>query len=200
MIELATAVLKETSKELLKSSFSEINKKMSPSELLSKGDKNGISADLNEINDIQKEISEKIDINKNSNYSPKINENIRTTNELKIYQNAGLEEGVVNDRLTLKDISIDPSLNDANGKTNLELMEKGRAPIDQYGEKYNLHHIGQKMNSPLAELQGGEHRIYHSTLHDTSLDKSVIDRGAFDKERAAYWKTRASEIKETLNV
>ena len=200
MIELATALLKETGKEGMKSSFSEINKKMSPSELLSKGDKNGISADLNERSNILKEVSEKNDINKNSDYSSKINENIRTTNELKIYQNAGLEEGVVNDKTTLKDNSIDPDLKDANGKTNLELMEKGRAPIDQYGEKYNLHHIGQKMDSPLAELQGGEHRIYHSTLHDTSLGKSVIDRGAFDKERAAHWKERVAEIKEALNV
>ncbi|MEA3497874.1 MAG: HNH/ENDO VII family nuclease [Campylobacterota bacterium] len=195
-------MLKEAVKESAKNttSYSEINKKMSPNELISKGDKSGISGSLNERNHIENEVYEKSEINKHSDYSPKINESIRTTNELKIYQNADLREGVVNDRPTLKDISFDSNLKDANGRTNLELMEKGRAPIDAHGEKYNLHHIGQKMDSPLAELQGGEHRIYHSTLHDTSLDKSIIDRGAFDKERAAHWKARADEIKERLNV
>ena len=178
MLEVAIAGLKETAKEHMKNStyFSEINKKMSPTELLSKGDNNGISGDLDEMNSIQKEVSDKNDIIEKSDYSPKLNEHIRTPNELKVYQNAGLEEGIVNDRLTLKDNSIDPNLKDSENRTNLERMEKGRAPIDEHGNKYNLHHIGQKMDSPLAELQGGEHRLYHSTLHDTSLDKSVIDR------------------------
>jgi hypothetical protein len=33
-------------------------------------------------------------------------------------------------------------------------MEQGLAPIAQNGETIQLHHIGQKPDSPLAELTG----------------------------------------------
>jgi len=194
--------LKETAKEVIKSPdfFTEVNKKFTPNELLAKADSNVLSGDLNEKNAIQKEVLDKNKINEDSDYSEKINESIRSPLELQVYQNASLEEGLVNDRATLKSTDIDASLKNSMGRSNLELMDKGLAPIDNFGDKYNLHHIGQKMDSPLAELQGGEHRIYHKTLHDTSLDKSSIDRGTFDIGRSAHWKARAEEIRGNQHV
>ena len=65
-------------------------------------------------------------------------------------QNEGLVESTVNDRTVLKDTSINPDLIDEKGRTNLERMEKGLAPIDENGKPYNLHHIGQNADSLLA--------------------------------------------------
>lgn len=53
MLEVAIASLKEVAKENLKdTAFKEINKKISPSELLSKSESNGISGNSKEIADI----------------------------------------------------------------------------------------------------------------------------------------------------
>lgn len=134
-------------------------------------------------------------VNENSNYSPEVNEYIKTPNELKVYQNANLIEENINDRIILKSSELDPTLQDEKNRTNIERMEQGLAPIDEYGEAYHLHHIGQKMDSPLAELQGGEHKIYYSTLHDTYQRESLIDRNIFNKERTEHWKSRAEELK-----
>ncbi|MCK9337703.1 MAG: HNH/ENDO VII family nuclease [Arcobacteraceae bacterium] len=183
-------------KEVFKPSFDEINKKMSPSELLKSSESFGISGDKTEIENIKNEVNEKQNIKDKSEYSDKINENIRTEKELDIYEDIPLEETIVNDRLVLKDSSINPDVKDAMGRTNLERMEKGLAPLDEKGESYNLHHVGQKNDSPLAELKNGTHKSEYSTLHDTSIKESAIDREGFDKERANHWKARAEEIKQ----
>ena len=191
-------IIKEVAKntESFKPSFDEVNKKMSPNELLRNSENIGISGDKYEVNNIKNEVNEKKNIEDKSEYSDKINENIRTVKELNIYENIPLEEVIINDRLILKDNSINPDLTDAMGRTNLERMEKGLAPLDEKGESYNLHHVGQKNDSPLAELKNGTHKSEYSTLHDTSIKESAIDREGFDKERANHWKARAEEIKQ----
>jgi len=58
MLEVVSTLLKEVSKEKLNSaSFSEINKKMTPSELLSKSENSGIIGDYKEITNIEFEVS-----------------------------------------------------------------------------------------------------------------------------------------------
>ena len=78
--------------------------------------------------------------------------------------------------------------------TNLERMERGFAPIDESGKPFNLHHIGQKMDSPLAELPDQVHKDNYSKLH-ANKGPSNIDRVAFAKEKQEYWKARAEQIK-----
>ncbi len=133
-------------------------------------------------------------IKETSPFSEALNSFIKTLPELHVYLDAGLEEGVVNDKVVLKDNTIDPDLKDAMGRTNLERMKLGLAPLDKNGESYNLHHIGQERDSPLAELKNGTHKENDSILHDSSITESKIDRGEFSKERAGHWKTRAEEI------
>ena len=147
------AMISEIAKNKLenfKPSFDEINKKMSPNELLKNSEKLGISGDKFEIEGIKNEVAEKEKIAEKSNYSNEVNEKIRSVEELEVYQNEGLVESTVNDRTVLKDTSINPDLIDEKGRTNLERMEKGLAPIDENGKPYNLHHIGQNADSPLA--------------------------------------------------
>ncbi|HIP13587.1 MAG TPA: nuclease [Arcobacter sp.] len=199
MLEVATTLLKEVSKEKMNATpFSEINKKMSPSEVLSKSEKNGISGDREEVFEIKKEVDGKAEIEEKSDYSKEVNGRIRTLKELEVYQDEGLEESTVNDRTVLKDNNINPDLIDAKGRTNLERMERGLAPLDENGRPYNLHHIGQNSDSPLAELRDDVHKSKDGILHDKSKPSEVHGSNSsvnWDKERCAHWKARAEEIK-----
>jgi len=201
MIEqIAASALKEVAKEKV---INEVNKKMSPSELLSKSEANGISGKDSEKKSIQKEVDDKNKINENSEYSKDVNERIRTPEELEVYQNEELREGKVNDRTVLKDDSIDPELTDERGRTNLERMEKGKAPLDENGDSYNLHHIGQNSDSPLAELKDKTHKSNDSILHDKSKPTEIHNENSgvdWNKERSEHWKARAEEIKGDTNV
>lgn len=47
---------------------------------------------------------------------------------------------------------IDPNLIDARGRSNLQRMEKGLAPIGPDGNPINLHHLTQKNSSSIAEV------------------------------------------------
>ena len=131
-----------------------------------------------------------------------VNKKIRSVEELKVYQNEGLVESTVNERIVLKDNSINPDLIDEKGRTNLQRMEKGLAPIDENGKPYNLHHIGQNSDSPLAELKDEVHKKNDAILHDKSKPTEVHGSNSevnWDKERSDHWKARAEEIKTEQN-
>lgn len=115
--------------------------------------------------------------------------------EAKIYENANLEPAEVNGKPALIRTDIDYDQKDAMGTTNLDRMKSGRAPLDANGRPIELHHIGQKQDSPLAELTSAEHRGNgnDNVLHNKQKE-SEINREDFDKERKDYWKARAEQI------
>lgn len=115
--------------------------------------------------------------------------------EVKIYEDANLIEGTVNDREVLMRTDIDYDAKDQFGRTNLERMEQGLAPLVD-GQPIELHHIGQEMDSPLAELTRVEHRGEgnYSVLHDVTKE-SEINRNLFNLEKEAHWQGRAEQIK-----
>lgn len=82
--------------------------------------------------------------------------------EYNIYINAGLYPEMINGKLALIR-EIDPNYvvkyEDGKAITNLDLMMKeGYSPHDPItGEEYQLHHINQEKNSPLAILTQSEH-------------------------------------------
>ena len=58
MVEIATTVLKEAAKEVSKDTFiNEVSKKMTPAELFSKSEKNGISGNTKEVANIKSEVA-----------------------------------------------------------------------------------------------------------------------------------------------
>lgn len=89
---------------------------------------------------------------------------------------------------------IDMDQKDELGRTNKERMANGLSPITKTGETVELHHIGQKADSPLAELTTQEHRGKgnDTILHDKQKP-SEIDREAFKTEREEHWESRAHE-------
>jgi hypothetical protein len=115
--------------------------------------------------------------------------------EAQIYLDAGLEPTQVNGKEVLVRTDIDPDQVDLDGDSNLERMRKGKAPLDKDGRPIELHHIGQKQDSALAELTRAEHREGGNdcVLHD-KYKETEIDRVDFDKERQAHWKARAEQI------
>jgi hypothetical protein len=116
-------------------------------------------------------------------------EAIGSWKEYEIYHKAGLKYAEINGRPCLIRTDIDMDRKDELGRTNKERMEQGLAPLDKNGKPIELHHIGQKADSPLAELRHGEHQ---EIPHDETK-KSEIDRGAFRKERNEHWEERAKD-------
>lgn len=132
-------------------------------------------------------------------YGEKTIDSIRSEEEANIYDGAELEATEVNGRECLVRTDIDYNQVDDKGRTNLERMEKGLSPLDETGQPYELHHVGQKMDSPLAELTKKEHGSggNYTTLHEAKVE-SEISRVEFNKERAEHWKARAEEMKQEL--
>lgn len=139
--------------------------------------------------------NEKKKINETSPYSERVNDFIRSSDELQIYENADLKEATVGDKDALIRDDIDYDAIDDDGLSNLDRMSKGKPPLDADGRPIELHHVGQKPDSPLAELRFEEHRSKenNSILHDNSND-SLIDRSEFQKEKKEYWQARAEQI------
>lgn len=134
---------------------------------------------------------EKLVIKEKSGWPDSIIKFITSMEEIGIYEKANLEVGETKENLQRTDIDFD--LKDPFGNTNLERMEQGKSPIVD-GEPVELHHIGQRMDSPLAELKMTEHRGVGNDgiLHD-KMKVSEIDRGEFKKEREDHWKARAAQ-------
>lgn len=127
---------------------------------------------------------------------------IRSEEESRIYMEAGLKEVVVNGKPALIQPRIDLEYlmpewwieehgESWRGWSNRDLMAEGYPPHDGNGDPYELHHIGQLTDSPLAELTWAQHRegSNYAALHSID-DYSDIDRREFEKEKAAYWMAR----------
>ena len=94
-----------------------------------------------------------------------------------------------------RDDLIDLGLTDAKGRTNLELMARGNAPIGPDGRPVNLHHMLQQQNEAIAELTETLHKRNHGTIHiNPSSISSGINRDEFSKWKKGYWKERAKDI------
>jgi len=138
---------------------------------------------------------EKDELQKETNWSDSIVNAIDSVDEAQVYKDAGLKEAKIDGKVCLVREDIDLSLQDEYGRTNLERMSEGLAPIREDGSKIELHHIGQKPDSPLAELTMQEHRGKgnDTILHDKTKE-SEIDRSAFDGERQSHWEARAKGL------
>lgn len=142
-------------------------------------------------------------IQKESGYPLDVIKGFKSMEQYDICKQAGLKPMLVDGKTALvhdiRDIDI-TSVVDDYGRTNLQRMQDGLAAIDPTTQKaYQLHHIGQKMDSTLAilteaeHMQGGNNTIWHE------LGKaSEIDRGVFDKQRAAFWKAYAKLLVELM--
>lgn len=143
-------------------------------------------------------ISEKIEIIERTGWSDDIVDAVRTKEEAEIYIKADLKEIEINGKKALIRGDIDFEQKDVFGQTNRERMNKGLAPLNKDGETIYLHHIGQKPESPLAELTHEEHMEggNDSILHDKSISSKVHtpeNESEWTVERKNHWKSRANQ-------
>ena len=142
-----------------------------------------------------------------SQWSDAILRAIRSEEEAEIYRKAGLKEALVGGRPALIRTDIDWSDYSIRRNTwlknkladydkwaeynNADLIGEGFPPRDRNGDPYELHHIGQRQDSPFAELTWAEHMGdgNNTILHQTGKE-SEIDREYFEQEKSAYWQAR----------
>ena len=141
---------------------------------------------------------EKAIIKEETGWSDEIIDAINSMEEYEIYKQAGLVEAEIDGKKCLIRSDIDWEQKDAMGRTNRERVRQGLSPINKDGKVIELHHIGQRADSPLAELTPEEHRGKNNDviLHDKAKE-SEIDRNLFLTERNRHWKARASEGDDT---
>lgn len=138
---------------------------------------------------------EKADIQEKTGWSDDIIDFIGSKEEAEIYMKADLKEVEINGKKCLIRDDIDLDQKDEDGISNRERMERGRPPITKDGEEVELHHIGQKQNSPLAELTMEQHRgVGNDTILHDKTKETEIDRNEFGKERREYWKDRVDAM------
>lgn len=137
--------------------------------------------------------NERLKIFEELGWSKEIISSFRWKEEVEVYKDQKLKEKQVDGRQVLQRGDIDPNFKDEQGITNKERMENGKAPIVD-GKPVELHHIGQKQDSPFAELTSSVHKENYRNLHDVPPQPSQIDRKSFAKEKADYWKKRAEDF------
>lgn len=114
--------------------------------------------------------------------------------QYEICKSAGLSAKMVNGRTALvRKIDLN-YVDEVTGKTNLQLMQEGYAPLDPSGKKYQLHHVGQKVDSPLAILTQEEHigkdtkSIWHILTEESDNPSSQPN---WSKIREEFWENYA---------
>lgn len=150
---------------------------------------------------------EKAKLRLRTRWSDEILNAIRSLEEAEIYIRAGLREARIGGRAALIRTDIDWSDYSIRRNTwlrnkladydkwaeynNADLIGEGFPPRDRNGDPYELHHIGQRQDSPFAELTWAEHMgDGNNTILHQAGKESEIDREAFDAEKSAYWQAR----------
>lgn len=92
---------------------------------------------------------------------------------------------------------VDP----VTGKSNLQLMRAGRAPIGNDGLSVQLHHVLQKESGPMVEIRETTHEEYNRTLHGLGISGASFRNDAvlskqYANFRRQYWKWRAKRYRE----
>lgn len=155
--------------------------------------------------------TERMGVRLRTGWSDRILSNIGSMEEASIYIRAGLKEAVVGGRPALIRTDIDwadysirrntwlrtsaqqglKNYDKWAGYNNADLIGEGYPPRDADGDPYELHHIGQRQDSPFAELTWAEHMgDGNNTILHKAGKESEIDRGEFDGEKSAYWQAR----------
>lgn len=100
----------------------------------------------------------------------------------------------VNGKLVLVDNStFDPYYIDDLGRSNIERMSSGLAPIGYDGYSVEIHHMDQTDTGAVVEMQRTVHKSNYDKIHsNTGQYPSEINRPEFNKWRNLYWKWRSS--------
>ncbi|MHC1787566.1 MAG: HNH/ENDO VII family nuclease [Christensenellales bacterium] len=139
-------------------------------------------------------MSEVATIQRESKYPLDVIKQFKTMDQYKICKDAGLVARMVKGKAALVR-PVDLNFVDDFGRTNLQRMQSGLSALDPTGTPYELHHIGQKMDSTLAilskseHMQGGNNSIWH-----IFGEASEINRSTFAVQKSDFWKIMAETL------
>ena len=130
-------------------------------------------------------------IQQDSGWSLDLIKNIHSEEEYQVYKQLDLEALDINGKKSLVqkvDWDLIPDLED--GRTNAQRVLDGLNPIGDDGKSFNVHHVGQKQDSPFALLTDEQHKIYYSEIHaNMGQSPSLVDHGnKFNKEKKEFFK------------
>ena len=133
-----------------------------------------------------------------SKYPADVIKQFTSTKQYDICKDAGLKAKMVNGKTALvRNIDLN-YVDEATGKTNLQLMLKGNAPVDPAtGLKYELRHIGQKTDSTLAILTKAEHmQDGNNTIwHEVGKASEVhVEGNNWSTQKSRFWKAMAKML------
>ena len=141
---------------------------------------------MNQVAAIQKESGLPLDVLKQLN----------DMDQYEIIKNAGLTPKMVDGKTALiRDIDL--TFTDEMGYTNLERMKEGLAALDlATGEPYELHHIGQQVDSTLAILTQEEHRLGGNFKIWHKLKESGVhaEGNNWNSQKKAFWEYMAKVL------
>ncbi len=111
--------------------------------------------------------------------------------QFEVCEKAGLKPGMIDGKSALLR-EIDLKQVDEAGLTNAQRIAKGQTPLDPDGIPYELHHVGQKVDSTLAILTKEEHRLRDMN----KVWHKVVEAGEgvhsqnpnWPSERVAFWR------------
>lgn len=128
-------------------------------------------------------------IQRESNLPLAVIKSFHSMDEYQIYKEANLVKMSVNGKWALtQKINWDFVGDLEDGRTNAQRVWDGLAPLDPTGQPYELHHIGQMTDSPLAVLTHAQHHGNYGDLH-FKLENSEVDHGyQWTKQRIKFWK------------
>ena len=136
-------------------------------------------------------------IQRETQWSLNVIKNINNMDQYAILKSANVRSSNVNGALSLiRDIDLDYI--DESGRTNLQRMVEGLAPLDGDGIPYELHHLGQTSDSPIAILtraehrQGGNHKIWH--YDNSNMSDNPSSSAEWNNIRQDYWKSLATMV------
>lgn len=137
-------------------------------------------------------------IQKESGYPLDVIENINNMEQYEYLKSLDLQPKMVNGKTALiRDIDL--TYKDVDGLTNLERMKKGLSALDPAtGKAYELHHVGQNVDSTFAILTEAEHRSkgIAKLLHPftTSEVHSGANEKIYQELRKEFWKSMAEML------
>ncbi len=137
---------------------------------------------------------------KNNLFSDKIAQYIHTYEELEYYTKRNYHEVCWDGRAALI-IDVNPEYISNEGKSNKEIMLKGRPPHipdrnkDKY--RYHIHHIGQHINSPFAIIPEYDHNgVGYSSVFHQGSPKENLHTPEFEALKINFWKNYIQKYDE----
>ena len=138
-------------------------------------------------------------IQKESKYPLDVIKEFQSMEQYQICKEGGIFSDMLNGKTALLR-KIDLNQVDEFGRTNIQRIAENLSPLDPNGVPYELHHIGQKVDSTLAILTRSEHRlggmdkIWHKVVAPGTGVHSKIPDALWSQQKQAFWKAYVAKF------